>query len=298
MNYLITLKCPKKCSFCFSKKINQLMSLDEFKKWVDHDMEYLTKNIGLLGGEPVTHPQFGEFLEYALLNSLRVSVFTNLMTTRKSSVDILRIATLNPHLTIIWNNSEFESISEKHRNESLILATKLNAVCAIRYSVTFTPGLDLSYLLDISAKTGIKAIRFAVNVSDMHIIQRPEEMEFLIKQLEILNSNGFEISFDNCGYIPASSLSPMFKLRLSRLNSTFSQCTGAALDVLPDGRVMPCMPYIDEPKDVYIDSVSDMDGLVESLITHYGPQAHMQKAKLCPATYERNKRKVIEIIPG
>jgi len=114
MNYLITLKCPKKCSFCFSQKINQVMSLDNFKKWVDIDIERISKNIALLGGEPITHPDFGKFVEYALAKNKAVSIFTNLMAPKKNAKDLLRIASANRGISIIWNNSEFEGIPDIH----------------------------------------------------------------------------------------------------------------------------------------------------------------------------------------
>ena len=87
MNYLITLKCPKKCSFCFSKKINQVMSFVDFKKWVDIDLNRIGGDkIALLGGEPVTHRDFEKFLAYSLSKTKYVSVFSNLMSTNKTAI--------------------------------------------------------------------------------------------------------------------------------------------------------------------------------------------------------------------
>jgi hypothetical protein len=274
-----------------------VMSLDDFKKWVDIDMERISKNIALLGGEPVTHPDFGKFVEYALAKNKAVSIFTNLMAPKKNAKDLLRIASANRGISIIWNNSEFAGIPDIHQTNSLALATELNKVCSMSYSVTYTPGLDLSYLLPMAEKTGIRRIRFALNVSEMHQCIEPKNLDILLRHLTLLIDNGFTIISDNCGFIP-NSIPALYRLRFHKLLDEVQRCSGNARDVLPDGRIIPCMPYLDDIKELYVTDIQSGQHLQEMFAKHYGPQSSRRVTQgMCPATYERPvKNKVIPIL--
>jgi hypothetical protein len=262
------------------------MSFDDYKKWVDIDMQYLDKRIALLGGEPTIHAEFGNFLEYALTKTDKVTVFTNLMATKKNAKDLIRIAAANPELSVVWNNSEFDTVPEVHRIDSSRLATELNKLCYMFYSVTYTPGLDLSYLLDATALTGIRKVRFALNVSDMHLMLDPVNLSSLVEQLQLLINNGLTVIPDRCGFIP-NSTPAFYKLKLLRLLGELPRCSSGAMDVLPDGRIIPCQPYLDDPKDVFVEDASKED-FHELLVSQYGPQSFRQVTHgLCPAIYER-----------
>jgi uncharacterized radical SAM superfamily Fe-S cluster-containing enzyme len=274
------------------------MSLEDFKKWVDIDMQYMDKKrIALLGGEPTIHAEFGRFLEYALTKTVNVTVFTNLMATKKNAKDLIRIATANPELSVVWNNSEFDTVPETHRVNSSRVATELNKVCYMFHSVTYTPGLDLSYLLPIAEKTGIRKIRFALNVSEMHRCIELENLEILYNQLSLLIDNGFTVAQDSCGFIP-NSIPALFRLRFNHLINYVARCDGNASDVLPDGRIIPCMPYLDDPKELYVTDIQSGKHLQEMFVKHYGPQASRKITQgMCPATYERPaNNKVIPIL--
>ena len=63
----ITNFCPKNCSnctrFCHHAKKPFFMSLDDFKRAVDSMVGFKAMT-GVMGGEPVLHPQFEEFCKY------------------------------------------------------------------------------------------------------------------------------------------------------------------------------------------------------------------------------------------
>lgn len=64
----ITNACIKSCANCtrFCGHVQPyFMSFDQFKEAVDSMVGY-PKMVGIMGGEPILHPQFDEFCEYAL----------------------------------------------------------------------------------------------------------------------------------------------------------------------------------------------------------------------------------------
>ena len=300
MNYLITLKCPKKCSFCFSKKLNELMSFTDFQEFIQHDKKvFESKRISLLGGEPTTHPEFGKFLNYALEQYSSVSVFSNLMVPKKNIEDFVKLAsTYGYKLRVIWNNSEI-NYSSKLEAKSIDIAIKLTQTGAKMYhSVTYTPGLELAYLLPIAKKTNIYKLRFALNVADMKILASDENIKFLIKQLQLLDDNGFTVSLDSCGFIPVI-VNPLMRLQLIKFFGSYKQCSGSiGADILPDGRLIPCMPYLEDPKDVYLTKITNREHLMEEYVAHYGPQSYNPNKNdiLCPAYFHPNRIKG-KIIP-
>lgn len=266
------------------------MSFEDFQKYVQHERKYLkTERIGLLGGEPTTHPEFEQFLEYSLKNFATVSLFTNLMAPRRNQDALLNLAKKYPNLRTVWNNSEFDYSSKLHL-ESIEVATELAKVSTVRHSLTYTPGLNTEYLIDMGKKTNIYNIRFAIDVASMAQVAQDNEMVFLINQLENLQRHGFSALQDGCGFIP-KNIKYRFRLRLAQILVPMNQCYGnAGADILPDGRVIPCLPYLEEPKDLFLCDVKSMADLKEQYIKYYGPQAHdpHQTSVLCPAKFNPN----------
>lgn len=65
----VTSFCPKNCSnctrFCGHYKRPWFMTFDEFKRAVDSLADFqAAQGVGMMGGEPVLHPQFEQFCDY------------------------------------------------------------------------------------------------------------------------------------------------------------------------------------------------------------------------------------------
>ena len=75
----ITQHCSMNCSHCMNdaKPNNHHMSWDTYRKAIQFQLRYGGPLCILCGGEPTEHPQFTDFLEYALYNRLAVTVATN-----------------------------------------------------------------------------------------------------------------------------------------------------------------------------------------------------------------------------
>ena len=274
------------------------MSLEDFKRYADIAIDVLDQShVGFVGGEPTAHPNLVSMMEYVLYEKNRpVALFTNLLGPEDTIEGITNILSgpKKDDVTIIWNNSEFyEQFSERQQKITLAAATKLsNLTSKILFSWTYRKGSKASPFVDISRITGIDKIRFAFNVSEMHELILPDTVDELISELEIVNSSDIMLTNDGCGFIPPP---PHIKLRqylkiMSYFNN-YNRCPGSALDVLTDGRVIPCLPYFDETKDLFLTDVLSFDHLNELIKHHYGAQAQKTpyKGGLCPAHYQREK---------
>lgn len=63
----LTYQCPEQCTFCYSKELSnifpQAMSPNDFKKILIWLIKQKFNCIGLVGGEPTCHPDFGKICE-------------------------------------------------------------------------------------------------------------------------------------------------------------------------------------------------------------------------------------------
>lgn len=78
VQFFPTLKCNKKCRFCFSREIN----FDDFpKERIDHFIDFLVENkinnLDILGGEPFLYKPINELVEKASEKNIAITVSTN-----------------------------------------------------------------------------------------------------------------------------------------------------------------------------------------------------------------------------
>lgn len=284
MNFLITLRCPKKCSFCFSDKINADMPFEKFQDYVDRTVrDFPQHDIGILGGEPTVHPQFARMLAYALTRRtaqkkrLKVVVFSNLMGMESNIAALTGKFRSHANLAIVWNCSELENLSAKQQDLVISRARALHRIepRKITYSVTYTPNADLAYLVALMEKTGIRGARFAVSAARTQEVAADDAVALhLVKQLEGLHRQGLLLYFDECGAVPAS-MRPELLARLAALSvtRTIHQCPGPLAaghcDVLPDGRLIPCMPFLATPTPVAFGDIADEAHLAQVMRRTY-----------------------------
>jgi len=73
-NVVITTKCDKNCSYCFSEKTNREYSLLELEALVNHPE---ITHINILGGEPLIHSEIESILFYLNQSNINYSLMTN-----------------------------------------------------------------------------------------------------------------------------------------------------------------------------------------------------------------------------
>lgn len=303
MNYLITLRCPKKCSFCFSDKINSDMSFEKFQEYVDHAISnFPDHNIGILGGEPTVHPQFARMLHYAVTRrtlakeKIKVIVFTNLMGAESNIAALQHKFRGNSELVIVWNCSEIRNLTPAQQELVTKRARALHKIGPkrITYSITYTPNADLTYLIDVMDRTQIQGARFAISASQTAAVAADDAIAIhLVTQLETLHRHGLRLYFDECGAVSAKMrqdlLARLFALSVTR---TITQCPGPLssghCDVLPDGRLVPCMPFLATPTGTTFEDIRGEEHLGEVMRQTY-PQfsPRSQPYDVCDAYQER-----------
>lgn len=112
-NIAIVNYCNLKCKYCFADDMIQedlaTMSVEDFCKVLEFLSRTPKNHVGIIGGEPTLHPQFGEILKetnrYCRELNTEATLFTNGIELEKWMPDIgERI-----HLLINCNSPEFQS---------------------------------------------------------------------------------------------------------------------------------------------------------------------------------------------
>lgn len=101
MQIFITNRCNLRCKGCFARHAMEGevdISTDEYKKAVKDGLEKGVKQINLLGGEPLVHPQLGELLAINRRYGLKTSVYTNGYFLDKYDADFWQDAKLRVSL--------------------------------------------------------------------------------------------------------------------------------------------------------------------------------------------------------
>lgn len=164
LNLFITYNCNFHCDYCFvrgfGKKYPMYLEEEKFIKLC----EWLKKNkvysIGILGGEPTTHPKIVTMLK--TLNEYAISpvLFTNGLFPKVMQEELAEYAA---NFVINYNDPKVytEELWE-HLHENIKGLKKLGA--RISFSKNFSRGtLDFNYLLEGAKKYGITNIRYDIS---------------------------------------------------------------------------------------------------------------------------------------
>lgn len=80
-NIILTNKCNQRCPYCFAGDLlnsnAQDITMDDFKLAIDLLLRAGEQKIGILGGEPMLHPDFREMIKYVVSKGISGVIFTN-----------------------------------------------------------------------------------------------------------------------------------------------------------------------------------------------------------------------------
>lgn len=114
-NLHFTDYCNYACKFCYAKKEQKLLSLEQIKIIIDNISDYFNENnindgrINIAGGEPMTCPYLQEIIDYIVSKKIKASIITNgtLLTKKfiennkgKLSMIGISIDSINPETNI------------------------------------------------------------------------------------------------------------------------------------------------------------------------------------------------------
>ncbi len=171
-NIMITYRCNLRCPYCFANEFVNMSSTDITLENFDKAVAFITKNgpahVGLIGGEPTLHAQFGTILEKLILNPSvsEVTVYTNGIL-----LDQYFKLLVHPkfRLLVNWNTREqigdanFDRIQrnvdtlmfEYHMKDRINLGLNLHSM-----------DMDYSYMAQLLQRYHLHRLRISLTVPD------------------------------------------------------------------------------------------------------------------------------------
>ncbi len=259
-NIMLTKQCNLNCPYCFANEFvnrqSDVMSYEDFL----YCLNFLSSNprdrIGLIGGEPTTHPDFKKIL-IRLIDSpfSSICLFTNgilldrfINELRNSKFQIL--INLNSPMQIgektfgiIMNNIRV-MISEHYMKDQLCLSLNF-----------YKPDMDFQYILDALSEFQFRRLRISIAVPNIaenrgvNPLAYFHEMEDPVRGL-IVRLLEMDIApvFD-CNYPPVCLIKEEDKALFNKYAQTMCRSNlpkihpicRPVLDILPDLRVVRCL---------------------------------------------------------
>ena len=255
-NIFLTRKCNLKCPYCFAdefvNKNNEEITLENFKKAVEF-IKTGDSKIGLIGGEPMLHPLFSEFLDMLISDDKidSVIVFTNGLRIDKY---INKLKHKKIHLLI--NCNSIKDIGEKNYEKLKYNLTILKNNDNVNIGINiYSKDMDYSYIFEL------------LNIADKHFLRYATALPNISKEktYDVLNSflkikpllmkffsdclKNYIVPVTDCNTIPDCLLNIEDKrlmIKLNQLAMKYNEkfITGYTcepiIDILPDLNAVRC----------------------------------------------------------
>lgn len=256
-NIVITEKCNLNCSYCFAndivnKEIKEISQEDFIKAIEFIKGEKKDCTVGIIGGEPLLHPNFDGLMEILCQddNITNVHIFTNGILIDKY-IDQLQDSKFSFLINV--NNPEVigKTNYERIRKNIALLKTAFNKSDRITLGLNiYGIDLDYSYYLNLIDEFGFKHARISIvveknNVNALSRFQKYNQTVFnLIKELwkrKIL------FRFD-CNYPPNCAWDKTQQLKIELIQQNLESwgvnldraCCKPVIDILPDLYAIRC----------------------------------------------------------
>lgn len=294
---MLTSICNLQCDYCFARDTfsqgQPTIPIDTFRKIVSFITKYGEQHIGLIGGEPLLHPQFDKIVSIALENNDpgNIMLFTNGIMIDKY-IDILRRSMIK--IMINCNGADILGENKERFLDNLELCfQQLNWDKSITLSYNlYKKDQDFSEILKIVDHFPVKTIRMAVaSPSHKQRYMDPSEYFSNMKDVAIdffseINKRKIRIVMD-CNIFPNC----MQKDILDRVTHPFvrrfpkSVCT-PVLDFCIDETVVRCFGLSDVRIDMNnFSSLAQLQGYFCNL---FDSQAYLHSSELkCRTCIER-----------
>jgi len=257
-NIILTTECPRKCKYCFAKdnqEDHMQFDMENFKKVVDWLLadDYLITRTGLLGGEPTTHSQFIEFLDYLLSKRLSTVVFTNGMVEDDAFYQkVIETAQRNEvkhvqDLVFCVNINEEKYRGSKEKRLQHRFLSNLGRVSTISFNI-FEPDFNPYFLIDTikeyklfhSIRLGLAAPLGNRNDYLDPDFYRPVAEKLIEFGKEAYKAN-ITIGFD-CGFTRCMFYEEVLKELNESKSWKLSFDCGPTIDIYPNLEVSSCYP--------------------------------------------------------
>lgn len=323
-NIMINEACNLRCPYCFANEfVNNVdgekenneskllnMSFTDFKKAVDFIMTNPNERIGIIGGEPTIHPQFGQFMEYLVWNQKvnNVILFTN-GTYPEHLNDLLN----HEKIRILFNCNSPEFISEKQfgamvRNLDITI-NRLHMKDRVTLGINmYKVDFDYSYIVDLLEKYEYGYVRTSItipNTTDKRSIDmieyfkmmKPSVFRFFreLFRKDILPNYDCNImplcvmSQQDIIWLKDSQQNIMRKRGNLRANLLDSSNCKPVIDILPNLDAVRCFGLSGEEK-IHINSFQTIKDLENYYFNHFDVFAwNVFSSELCKTCEMRMK---------
>lgn len=254
-NVLLTQLCVRSCPYCFAKKYmgevspRDMLSWDNLIYLADFFIKSGNFHMSLLGGEPLLHPQFSEFVHYLSKRGIHSSIFTSGIAPKKQFEIIKKeLADKDLKFQFICNvNDPKKSPAHELSKVHLFLETfgERTSLSFNIYELDFSFDFLVEYIHKYNLKNHIRLGLAHPIPNQPNQCISPTDFSKVAERLSYyfdkLKDENIEIGFD-CGFpmciFTEEQLGKMFVWSNGRL---VFKC-GPAIDIGPDMSVWSCFP--------------------------------------------------------
>lgn len=172
-NIMINENCNQKCPYCFASEFVNVkknnISFENFQKAVDFILTGYEGSkvgqIGIIGGEPLLHPKFDEFIKYLIDREdvKKVTVFTNGVLLEKH-LDYV----LHDKVGVLINVNSPKDVGEDNYNKTVeiidLLVNKYNKKKRLTIGLNIYDNIDYSFFINLADKYGFDSVRLSIVV--------------------------------------------------------------------------------------------------------------------------------------
>ena len=268
MNIMCNQVCNFTCPYCFAnefvgrseeslRKDKSQITLENFQKAVDFAVKSKEDRIGLIGGEPLLHPQFEKLVEIAINTPVRtVHLFTNGVFLDKY-FHLLG----SDKFTILINVNSPEDVGEKQYKKVVenidYLVNKMHAKKKISVGVNiYKEDMNFDFMTSIIKRFGFNRLRLAITVPNTNNKREESAIEYFqrmkvptFKLFEELYELGCMPSYD-CNGMPICITTDEekkwlrkfweFEEKMGFCNITENHRCHSVIDILPNLDVVRC----------------------------------------------------------
>jgi hypothetical protein len=157
-NVLFTNVCNRRCPYCFAQPAPGgaagpgALSLPDAVRAADILVASRVGRVGVLGGEPTLHPDFVDLCRYLLDRRLKVTVFTNGLTSPATLAAVAAIPAARP-LTFVVNVNHPAITPAAEQERQRVFMSALGARCEISLNLSRVD-LDPRFAVELGERCG------------------------------------------------------------------------------------------------------------------------------------------------
>lgn len=261
-NILLTEVCVRSCPYCFAKQFMEGAKDRDFisKNNLIYIADFLEKSgikdVSLLGGEPLLHPEAADYIEYLIGRDFTVVVFTSgIFVNKKFDTFTNKIHSLSEEdrkkLTFMVNVNEPRLSSKTELADVHRFLASLHDLCSLSFNI-YRLDFNVDFLIEYILKFGLRRhVRFGIanpipGANNQYIhpddfkMAKETLMSALSRMYELNISPGLDCGFPLCMF----SDDDIGKLYKYTGNAVSFDC-GPTIDIGPDLTCWSCFPLSD-----------------------------------------------------